>query len=170
MKYYNNWKIILNILLAEWKIISSKVALKRKLYLICKINRLINEFVICSSNWNHLIFHRPSLKIWKDMTRTMGIPCYLIYSFRDSWMRTMRRDNSICAQRYIPINTKEGEMVEKGLAIPSSFLFFREFKLFFSPQFLQLLSDSLASFVPVLEQAYKETRCHGHAGWYRPGM
>lgn len=79
-------------------------------------------------------------------------------------MRTMCRDNSICAQRYIPINTKEGEMVEKGLAIASSFLFFREFKLFFSPQFLQLLSDSLASFVPVLEQAYKETHCHGHAG------
>ena len=67
MKYYNNWKIILNILLAEWKIISSKVALKRKLYLICKINRLINEFVICSSNWNHLIFHYPSLKIWKGI-------------------------------------------------------------------------------------------------------
>lgn len=50
---------------------TNEVALKRKSYLICKIP--VDQRIRYSlfSNWNHLIFYHPLLKIWKSMPRTM---------------------------------------------------------------------------------------------------
>lgn len=74
---------------------TNEVALKRKSYLICKIP--VDQRIRYSlfSNWNHLIFYHPLLKIWKSMPRTME-SCVICLLFIPGFLNKNNVGITIC--------------------------------------------------------------------------